>query len=169
MISSLIKALFFRLLLSANGLLVRSFKTISTNSVLTQQTLAKMCEPEAFRNGIGVFGLGPHLYGQNDKNSIIIGYDGASGRPVINTAARIDLKFKNGIIVLEMGSHDLASTIADEWIFWKAGIADYVVMQRNIPSLSTILIKGYILLVGLSIFFIKNKNQRWLGSLDKIG
>ena len=151
------------------GNFFRRIKTISTNSVIKAATITKMIEPEAFRNGIGVFGLGPHLYGQNDKNSIIIGHDGASGRPVINTAARNDLKSKNGIIVLEMGSHDLASTMADEWIFWKAGIADYVVMQRNIQMLSTILTIGYVLIVGLSIFYIKIKNQRRSRSLDKIG
>jgi len=63
----------------------------------------------------------------------------------------------------------LASTMADEWIFWKAGIADYVVMQRNIQMLSTILTIGYVLIVGLSIFYIKIKNQRRSRSLDKIG
>lgn len=75
---------------------------------------------------MGVYGLGPHLYSQNDPNSLIIGHDG-SGNNAINTAARIDLKSKNGIIVLETGNHDMASSI------------------------------GYVMIIALSIFIIRKK------------
>lgn len=106
---------------------------ISNNAVISKATITEMSKPETFINNVGVYGLGPHLYSQNDQKSTLIGHDG-SGNNAINTAARIDLKSKNGIIILETGNYDIASGIADEWIFWKAGIADYVVMQRNKPS-----------------------------------
>ncbi len=132
---------------------------ISNNTVLSKETIKKMSTPETFINNIGVYGLGPHLYSQNDQNSNIIGHDG-SGNNAINTAARIDLESKSGIIILETGNYDIASGIADEWIFWKAGIADYVVMQRNKSYLLTLLIMGYIIIVLSSIFIIQKKNKQ---------
>ncbi len=131
---------------------------ISNNNVLSKESIAKQSNPETYINDIGVYGLGPHLYSQNDQNSKIIGHDG-SGNNAINTAARIDLISTNGIIVLETGSRDIASSIADEWIFWKAGIADYVVMMRNKSYLLTLLITGYIIIILLSIFIIRKKNK----------
>lgn len=131
---------------------------ISSNAVLSEETITKMSMPETYINDIGVYGLGPHLYSQNDENSNIIGHDG-SGNDAINTAARIDLKSKNGIIVLETGHYSLASSIADEWLFWKAGIADYVVIQRNKSYLITLLVVGYFVILGLLIFIYRRKNQ----------
>lgn len=131
---------------------------ITNNPVLSKETITKMSTPETFINNIGVYGLGPHLYSQNDKNSNIIGHDG-SGNNAINTAARIDLKSKNGIIILETGNHNVASNLADEWMFWKAGIADYVVMHRNIPYLLTLLITGYLIIL-VSLFFYLKKNKK---------
>ena len=115
-----------------------------------------MTTAEAFINTIGVYGLGPHLYSQNDQNSKIIGHDG-SGNNAINTAARIDLISKSGIIILETGHQTMASSLADEWMFWKAGIADYVVMQRNIPYVVRLLIMGSVLIIIISIFIIRRR------------
>lgn len=126
---------------------------IADNKVLSLETIELMSTPETFINKTPVYGLGPHLYSQNDPNSNIIGHDG-SGNDAINTAARIDLKSKSGIIILETGHYDIASSMADEWLFWKAGIADYVVMQRNKPFLLSLLIMGYALILGAAIFII---------------
>jgi CubicO group peptidase (beta-lactamase class C family) len=128
--------------------------SISSNNVLSKETITEMSAPETFINNTPVYGLGPHLYSQNDQNSNVIGHDG-SGNNAINTAARIDLKSKNGIIVLETGNHNIASAIADEWLFWKAGIADYVVMQRNKSYLLTLLLIGYVIIFSTSIYLIR--------------
>ncbi|EAS19579.1 beta-lactamase [Flavobacteria bacterium BBFL7] len=133
---------------------------VSNNNVLSQSTIKQMTSTETSISDVGVYGLGPHLYSQNDKNSKIIGHDGSSNRPVVNTAARIDLQSKDGIIILEMGNQNLASSLADEWIYWKAGIADYVVMQRNKSYLLTLLIIGYVIIIILSIFIIRKKNKQ---------
>jgi hypothetical protein len=116
-----------------------------------------MSQPETFIHNTPVYGLGPHLYSQKDQNSKIIGHDGSGGSVGINTTARIGLKSKDGIIILEMGSPDFASSMADEWLFWKTGIADYVVIHRNIPYLLTLLIIGYVVIIGFSVFLIRRK------------
>ena len=132
---------------------------VSNNSVLNNKTILEMSKPETFINDFPIYGLGPHLYSQGNETSKIIGHDG-SGNNALNTAARIDLNSKDGIIVLETGSRDMASSLADEWLFWKAGIADYVVMQRNKSYLLNLLIICYVIIISFSIFIIRKKNKQ---------
>jgi CubicO group peptidase (beta-lactamase class C family) len=132
---------------------------VSENKVLSQETIMQMSQAQTFRNDVGIYGLGPDLYSQNDMHSTIIGHDG-SGNNALNTAARIDLQSKNGIIVLETGSHDLASAIADEWIFGKAGIADRVVIERNILYLTALLAIGYLLIAIVATVLIRKTVRR---------
>tara|TARA_R110001632_G_scaffold92043_9_gene196945 strand:+ start:4911 stop:6170 length:1260 start_codon:yes stop_codon:yes gene_type:complete len=132
---------------------------VSNYNLLSEETITQMSSPQTFINDIGVYGLGPHLYSQKDQYSKIIGHDG-SGNNAINTAARIDLKSKDGIIIFETGNHNIASNMADEWIFWKAGIADYVVMQRNKSYLLTLLLIGYVLIFVVSVVIIRKKNKQ---------
>jgi CubicO group peptidase (beta-lactamase class C family) len=131
---------------------------VSTNNILSPETIHQMAEAETFINDIGIYGLGPHLYSQNHQTSNIIGHDG-SGNNAINTAARIDLQSKDGIIILETGNHNIASNLADEWMFWKAGIADYVVMTRNKSYLLKMLIIGYLVIVGFLIFVFRRRKN----------
>lgn len=138
---------------------------ISDNPVLSGKTISEMAIAETFINEIGVYGLGPHLYSQNDKDSNIIGHDG-SGNNAINTAARIDLKSKDGIIVLETGNYRMASAISDEWIYWKAGIADYVVIQRNKPYLIRLLLGGYLVLISIFILWFRKSKTKSLGATN---
>lgn len=133
---------------------------VGENAVLREETIQQMAVPEAFINVTPVYGMGPHLYSQLKEDSNVIGHDGSSGRPVINTAARIDLQSKNGIIILEMGSHSIASNLADEWLFWKAGIADYVVIQRNKGYLFSLLGAGYLAIAVLFIVVIRKKKNK---------
>lgn len=141
---------------------------LEKNSVLSQEMLQQTSKPGAFYgNGMGRHGLGPMLYSQDDQTSKVIGHDGGSNRPVVNTTARVDLLSGDGIIVLEMGQYGLASSIADEWLFWRVGIADRVVIERNIPFLLTLLAMGYILIAILSILLIK-KGKRKRSMMDKL-
>ncbi|PTB97338.1 serine hydrolase [Marivirga lumbricoides] len=152
--------------LAAGGLFT-SVKDLSTfmlahiepNPVLSQQVLDLMLEAQTYINGIAVYGLGPDFYSQSDEDSKIIGHDGVGGIAALNTAARIDLQSHDGIIIIRMGSYYTASEIADEWMFWKAGIADRVVMERNIPFIITILIIGYILIISISIWLIRKRKR----------
>lgn len=131
---------------------------ISDNQVLIEETILEMSQPEIFINKIAVYGLGPHLYSQNDPSSNIIGHDGSGGTVVINTAARVNLQSNNGIIAFTMGNPSVASELADEWLFWEAGIADYVVMQRNIPFLLKLLVVGYLVILAVSVALIRKSN-----------
>ncbi|HAP65201.1 MAG TPA: serine hydrolase, partial [Cytophagales bacterium] len=132
---------------------------LSDPSVLNPSTLQTMATAETFINQVGVYGLGPHLYSQNDANSQIIGHDG-SGNNAINTAARVDLMSRSGIIILETGHYDLASSLADEWLFWKAGVYDFVVMTRNRSYLLTLLVSGYVvLLLGFGLVLVRSRKK----------
>jgi len=131
---------------------------VSANKILSLKTIQEMSEANTFINDIGIYGLGPYLYSQNDQNSKIIGHDG-SGNNAINTSARINLQSKDGIIILETGNHNIASNLADEWMFWKAGIADYVVMTRNKSYLLKMLIIGYLVIVGFLIFVFRRRKN----------
>ncbi|MCX2745497.1 serine hydrolase [Mangrovivirga sp. M17] len=127
------------------------------NQVLSDSTIKIMTEAESFRHDIGIYGLGPHLYSQDYTDSKIIGHDG-SGNDAINSAARIDLLTGDGIIIFETGNYSYASVLADEWMFREAGIADRVVMERNMPFIITLLIIGYLLITMGAIFLIRKKN-----------
>jgi len=118
-----------------------------------------MSTPQTFINDTPIYGLGPHLYSQNDNTSNIIGHDG-SGNNALNTAARIDLISKDGIIILETGNFNIASSMADEWLFWKTGIADYVVITRNKSYLIRLLIAGYIIIILLSVFITRRRGAK---------
>jgi CubicO group peptidase (beta-lactamase class C family) len=133
------------------------------NRVLGPETIATMnkIHTPADQN---THGLGPMIFGRNDSGDFIVGHDGGN-RPAINTAARINLKSKDGIIILETGNPGLATKLGDEWIFWKTGIADYVVIQRNKPFLLSLLVIGYIIVVFSSIWIIREKNKQQLGEM----
>ena len=131
---------------------------VSSNPVLSKDIIAQMSLSETFINQTKIYGLGPHLYSQDDTQSNIIGHDG-SGNNALNTAARIDLESKNGIIILATGHHHISSSLADEWMYMKAGIADYVVMQRNIPYLLKLLILGYLLILLFSFIILRKLNK----------
>ena len=133
---------------------------VSDNDVLSSASIEDMIKPQTYINDIPVYASGAHLYSQDDVDSNVVGHDG-SGGAVINKAARIDLKSKSGIIILESGHYDIASGLADEWLFYKFGIADFVVMQRNIPYLFTILLSGYVTVILLSIFYFRRRKSTY--------
>jgi len=129
----------------------------SPNEVLSASTLDIMFTPHAFVNETGIHALGPTIFARNDDGVVIYGHDGY-GDPAKNTAARINLDSGDGIIVFETGHAGIASTIADHWIFWKTGIADFVVIMDNKNWLLTLLFGGYfVILVG--VFFRTRKKR----------
>ncbi len=122
--------------------------------LLSEEMLGLMYKPESFRNGFPWYGLGPKLYSTQDREVRIAGHDG-SGNNAINTAARIDINSLDGIIILETGNRAFATDMADEWIFWQAGIADRVVMERNMPYLGALLIGGILFIIISAILFFR--------------
>jgi len=124
---------------------------LGPNPVLTTSTLDVMYTPHAFVNDIGIHALGPTIFARNDDDVVIYGHDGY-GDPAKNTAARINRDTRDGIIVFETGHPNLATPIADHWIFWKTGIADFVVITANKSWLLTLLIAGFVvILIGVVV------------------
>lgn len=144
---------------SASDLTKFLIANISQNNVLSQATVNQLSKPEAFINNTPIYGLGPHLYSQGEGGSNITGHDGSGGTPMINSAARIDLVSKNGIIIMEMGSPNLASNMADEWLFETAGISEFVVITRNKNHIITIFIIGVLfILTAASVIIRRTKS-----------
>ena len=124
--------------------------------VISKATQALMMEPNTFIGQTPVYALGPHLYSQGTTDSFVIGHDGSGN--AINSAARIDLISGNGIIVLETGHYSMASSIADEWLFWKTGVYDFVVMKRNQPYIIGLLVIGYLII--LTSYFVIARRKK---------
>ncbi|NQV72449.1 serine hydrolase [bacterium] len=133
---------------------------IEPNSILTPSTLDVMYTPTAFVNtDVGIHALGPTIFARDGKGVVINGHDGY-GDPAINTAARINRSTGDGILVFETGHRELASVLSDHWIFWKTGIADYVVITANKRWLLSLLFGGYILILVLAFIRIRQRRNR---------
>ncbi|MEL6562412.1 MAG: serine hydrolase [Bacteroidota bacterium] len=133
---------------------------VTENAVLSKESLKEMTTSTAFRNQIGIHGLGPHLFSGSDENSQVIGHNGSNLKPQINTTARIDLIDGNGIVVMEMGNESLATVIGDEWLFQQAGIADFVVIQRNKNSLIIFFVAGLIIIIGIGVYLFRKRDRK---------
>ncbi|GAB5517888.1 MAG: hypothetical protein RhofKO_01390 [Rhodothermales bacterium] len=118
---------------------------VKPNPVLSAESLALMYTPEAFIGTTGIHALGPEIFARSGDSVFIHGHDGSGN--VTNTAARVNRDTGEGIIVFETGHPNLASSVADHWIFWTTGLADYVVIQANKNWLLTLLIGGYVLIL----------------------
>jgi len=99
--------------------------------VLAPGTVERMRTPQATRLGRPIWGLGTILYARNGRGGFVIGHDGRNA-PAINTAARLDPATGHGIVVLETGSPDLASTLASEWVFWETGNVDVLLLVQDL-------------------------------------
>jgi len=129
---------------------------LGPNPVLSQESLDAMYTPHAFLGKTGIHALGPKIFARDGKGVFIHGHDG-SGGPAINTAARINLQTGEGIIVFVTGNYNYASRMADYWIFWTTGIADFVVIQANKNWLLTLLLLGYTMIIAGGIMI----RRRW--------
>ena len=110
--------------------------------VLRPKTLLEMHRPHASQYGADIWGLGTMLYAPNNAGSFIIGHDG-SNEPAINTAARLDPNTGDGIVVLETGNRLLATVIASEWVFWRTGNVDFLMVTYESGALLKALAAGW--------------------------
>ncbi len=131
------------------------------NDVLTKKIINIMNDIHT-PNGYTMHGLGPMIFAKNGSGDMIIGHDGVS-LDAINNAARINLKTKDGIVVFGNGNWGFASKIADEWSFWKIGIANNTVMISNMKRLIILLILGYLIILISSIYILRKKQKRMKG------
>lgn len=98
--------------------------------VVRPQTLETMRRPHASQFGADIWGLGVILYASNGVGGYVIGHDG-NNSPAINTAARFDPASGDGIVVLETGAPVLATKLAGEWVFWRTGAVDILMVTME--------------------------------------
>ena len=95
--------------------------------VLKPKTLEEMRRPHATQFGLEIWGLGTMLYAGNNTGGWVIGHDGHND-PAINTSARVDPDTGNGIVMLQTGNRLLATTLGGEWLFWRTGNVDFLMV-----------------------------------------
>ena len=86
------------------------------------------------------------LYAGNNAGGFVIGHDG-NNDPAINTAARLDPETGNGVVVLETGNRLLATTLAGEWLFWRTGNVDFLMLTIEAGNLLKVLAAGWIAII----------------------
>ena len=120
--------------------------------VLRPATLAEMRRPHAAQYGADIWGLGLVLYAPNEAGDFIVGHDG-SNFPAINTAARFDPASGDGIVVLETGDTTLATRLAGEWVFWRTGNVDNLMVLLEARQTLVVLAVGWgVILLGAGVF-----------------
>lgn len=118
--------------------------------VLLPNTVKKMREPHAWSMGAPIWGLGTILYTPLSDGDYIFGHDGKS-TPPINTALRLNPETGDGIIVLETGHPDLATTLASEWVFWKTGQVDNLLFVMMMDTMIMMIIVGWAIILLLAV------------------
>ncbi|MEO8114341.1 MAG: serine hydrolase domain-containing protein [Phenylobacterium sp.] len=118
--------------------------------VLKPTTLAEMRQPHSYQYGAEIWGLGLMLYAPNNAGGFIVGHDG-NNEPAINTAARFDPASGDGVVVLETGAPLLATRLAGEWVFWRTGHVDTLMVVMGARRTLTILAAGWIVIILLGV------------------
>jgi CubicO group peptidase (beta-lactamase class C family) len=122
------------------------------HGVLRPKTLLEMRRPHASSFGADIWGLGTMLYAPNNAGSFIIGHDG-NNEPAINTAARLDPATGDGIVILETGNRLLATVLASEWVFWRTGNVDFLMVTIESGTLLKTLAAGWAAIILAALFF----------------
>ena len=120
--------------------------------VLQPKTLLEMRRPHASQYGADIWGLGTMLYAPNNAGSYVIGHDG-NNEPAINTAARLDPNTGDGIVILETGNRLLATMLASEWVFWRTGNVDFLMVTYESGALLNALAAGWTAIIVAALLF----------------
>jgi CubicO group peptidase (beta-lactamase class C family) len=114
--------------------------------VLRPAALEEMRRPNATKLGVDIWGLGTMLYASNNAGDFIIGHDGHN-EPAINTTARVDPATGDGVVVIETGNKSLATTLGNDWVFWKVGNVDFVTVAMNSQRILQVLAVGWLVIL----------------------
>lgn len=120
--------------------------------ILRLETLQEMRRPHASQYGADIWGLGVMLYAPNGAGGHVVGHDG-NNEPAINTAARFDPASGDGIVVLETGAPLLATKLAGEWVFWRTGKVDNLLVVMEAGRTLAILAAGWAAIILAAIVF----------------
>ncbi len=129
------------------------------NEVLNPKTIDMLIQDNT-PSGHRMHGLGPMIFAVNGAGDRIIGHDG-NNRDAINNSARYHPNSRDGIIIFETGHPNFASSIANEWGFWKTGIPNGTVMNANKRKVLFILLSGFLVIISGSIYlFLKRRKLK---------
>mgnify|MGYP006268855177 CR=1 FL=1 len=106
-----------------------------------------MATTEARIATLPVWGLGATIHVSAAGSAEVIGHDGRN-YPAINTAARLHLETGDGIVVLATGTEDLASDVADAWVYWRTGR----ISLTSLPRISRFAMVAW--LIGIATLFV---------------
>ncbi len=126
--------------------------------VLSPAAIGEMVTPEGELFGIGMWALGPALFGIDATEGEIIGHDGRN-LPGISNTARINLQTGDGLVVLSSGDPDLAPLIGTEWVYWKTGAVDLPALARRASSAGVLAVAG-VALIGAVTFLFHRRRRR---------
>jgi CubicO group peptidase (beta-lactamase class C family) len=127
--------------------------------VLSPRSIEEMRKPHAWQYGAVIWGLGTILYAENNAGGFIIGHDG-NNAPAVNTAARMDPATGDGIVVLETGNPSLATRLAGEWIFWRTGNVDLLMLIIEAGKTLQILGAGWLVIVIAAALLAWRRRRR---------
>jgi len=116
--------------------------------VVSERSLTEMTTPHGSLFGLGIWGLGPLLYGPVLGSPHVVGHDGFNS-PGISTTARLDLHDGSGIIVLSSGDPELAPDLGSAWVYHHIGSLDVITLSAGLGRMATLIAVGAaVLLVG---------------------
>jgi CubicO group peptidase (beta-lactamase class C family) len=129
--------------------------------VITERTLVEMMTPHGSQFGLGIWGLGPLLYGPALGSPRVVGHDGFNA-PGISSTARLDLSDGSGIIVLSSGDPRLAPDLGSAWVYHRIGSLDVIALSAGLGRMITLVAVGAaaVPLAGVAVALVGRARQR---------
>ena len=122
----------------------------ASHDSLIARAAERMQQPQGYKWGAAIWGLGAMLYAPTPNGRYVYGHDGAN-EPAINSAVRINPDNGDAIIVLDNGSGNLASLLAYHWTLWQTGYPDFLSLDRAVASAMTPIIVGSLVILLLAL------------------
>lgn len=128
----------------------------SPQAVLSRAAIRKLENPQAFKFGVPVWGLGVTLFAPAGQGRFVFGHDGVN-IPAISTTARLNPVSRDGLVVLSSGDAGLAQRIGAAWTYWQTGRLDIAALSQNLPSLlmRTCFIWLILVIAALAVFYLQ--------------
>ena len=117
--------------------------------VISERSLAEMVTPHGSQFGLGIWGLGPLLYGPVFGSPRVVGHDGFNA-PGISSTARLDLRDGAGIIVLSSGDPLLAPDLGSAWVYHHIGSQDVIALSAGLGRMVTLIAVGTVAILAVA-------------------
>ena len=129
--------------------------------VISERTVVEMMTPHGSQFGLGIWGLGPLLYGPVIGSPRVVGHDGFNA-PGISSTARLDLADGSGIIVLSSGDPQLATDLGSAWVYHRIGSLDVIALDAGLGSMVTLIAVGAaaLLVAAIAAALVRRARRR---------